>query len=85
MIVSPQIAQNGTAVANISVSKAQELPVRTNSVSAIEHEPGPKLEKGPELAEKLNEQTKKKYVKGRLNHVFNSSGNFLITSRKKAW
>lgn len=63
MAVSPQIIQDGTTVAKNSIPKAQELPVRTNTISALEHESGPKVEKGPELAEKLNEETKKKYVK----------------------
>lgn len=78
MAVSPQITQNG---AINSVSKAQELPVRTNFVSAMEHQPGLRGEKGPELAEKLNEDTKNKYVKGRLDHFLYRSGYFLITCR----
>lgn len=69
MAVSPQITQNGTTVAKNSIPKAQALPVRTNTISALEHDSGPKVEKGPELAEKLNEETKKKYVKGRLNNI----------------
>lgn len=71
MAVLPQIALNETAVAKLSVNRAQELPVRTSSISVLEHEAHLKLEKGPELAEKLNEETKKKYVKGRLVYVFN--------------
>ena len=72
MALSPQLTQNGTTAAIFSVSQAQELPVRTNFISAMERETGLKGEKGPELAEKLNDETKNKYVKGRLNHVFNS-------------
>lgn len=81
MGVLPQIAQNETAVAKISVNKAQELPVRTTSISVLEHESHLKLEKGPELAEKLNEETKKKYIKGRLDYFFKSPGYFLINCR----
>ena len=72
MALSPQITQNGTTAAVFSGSQARGLAVRTNFSSAMEQETGLKGEKGPELAEKLNKETKNKYVKGRLNHVFNS-------------
>ena len=81
MGVLPRIAQNETAVAKISINKAQELPVRTSSIGVLEHESDLKLEKGPELAEKLNEETKKKYIKGGLDYLFKSTVYFLINCR----
>ena len=74
MALSPQITQNGTTATVFSISEAQELPVRTNFISAVERETGLKREKRSELTEKLNEETKNKYVKGRLNHLFKSPG-----------
>lgn len=72
MTASPKIIQNGTVNANNSVSKAQELPVRTTAICVMENGPGPKVDKGPELAEKLNEETKNKYVKGRPDRISDS-------------
>lgn len=44
----------------------KKLPVRTNSVGEVENEFQLEAEKGQELAEQLNEDTKNKYVKGKI-------------------
>lgn len=59
----------------------KELPVRTNSIGEVENELRPKAEKGPELAELINEETKKKYVKGRINGAFDFFARFLMICR----
>lgn len=46
------------------MEKSKSLVVRTNSIGTAP-EDRRKIEKGPELAEQLNEETKQKYVKGR--------------------
>ena len=66
-------------------SRFKELPVRTNSVGEVENELRPKAEKGPELSELLNEETKKKYVKGRFTGALNLLARFLMICRQKAW
>lgn len=70
---------------DINTTAIKSLAVRTNSVVSIASERRQRVEKGPELAEQLNEETKQKYVKGRYlepcyPHLF-----FLIASRQKAW
>ena len=64
MAVSPVVTYENTANIKVSAAQAKALAVRTNSVSD-----GPKdsqkraPRKGQELAERLNEETKEKYVK----------------------
>lgn len=64
MAISSPLHQNGAYI-DITAVKAKSLAVRTNSVLTTAYEHGPRIEKGPELAEQLNEETKNKYVKGR--------------------
>ncbi len=45
------------------MEKSRNLVVRTNSAGAVPDD-HPKMERGTELAEQLNEETKEKYVKG---------------------
>lgn len=68
MAVSPQIVQNGTEI-QVNVGKPRMLPVRTNSVGVVGSEHPPKPEKGPEVTEQLNQETKQMYVKGRSAHL----------------
>ncbi|KAI4211424.1 MAG: hypothetical protein LQ351_005850 [Letrouitia transgressa] len=64
MAVSPQIFQNGTAASTVPEAKEKALAVRTNSISkAVTGTQRLSQDKGPELAERLNEETKLKYVK----------------------
>jgi hypothetical protein len=45
------------------MEKSRNLVVRTNSAGTVPDN-HPKMERGPALAEQLNEETKEKYVKG---------------------
>lgn len=69
---------------NGAAEKSKSLAVRTNSTSIREEEYRPKMVKGLEVAEQLNNETKQKYVKGRcvLNFLFPLW--FLTGHRQKA-
>jgi len=64
MAVSPVITYDGPSQIKVTATKAKSLAVRTNSVSNVQNESTPAPGKGQELAERLNEETKDKYVKG---------------------
>lgn len=59
---SPQFTLNGSSNTTI-MEKSKSLVVRTNSVGTAP-DGHRATERGPELAEQLNEETKQKYVKG---------------------
>lgn len=64
MAVSPLITQNDTASTKITAVKAKSLAVRTSVSGASGKKHAPASERGPELAEQLNSETRQKYVKG---------------------
>ena len=66
MAISPVVTY-GASSSNIKVTaeKAKSLAVRTNSTSSVKDESASKDGKFPELAERLNDETKNKYVKDR--------------------
>ena len=63
MAVSPVVTYDATSNIKVTATKAKSLVVRTNSISNPRNgslsEPG----KGQELAERLNDETKQRYVK----------------------
>lgn len=63
MAISPVVTYNTTSSIKVTATKAKSLAVRTNSISNPQNDflSGPK--KGQELAERLNDETKQKYVK----------------------
>ncbi|KAL8826968.1 MAG: hypothetical protein Q9191_003474 [Dirinaria sp. TL-2023a] len=63
MAVSPLMTQEATASTKVTAVNAKSLAVRT-SISAANGKRNPlEREKGPELAEQLNDETRQKYVK----------------------
>jgi len=64
MAVSPLITQNDAASTKLTAVKAKSLVVRTSISGAGGKKAGPVKQKGAELAEELNAETRKKYVKG---------------------
>lgn len=66
MAVSPVITYEATS-SNIKLNaeKAKSLAVRTNSITKTDREPSRTTGKVQELAERLNEETKRKYIKDR--------------------
>lgn len=69
MTASPLGIQNGTAGTVVSTARATALAVRTNSMGTTQGGYRASVERGPELAEQLNEKTKEKYVKGAPDHA----------------
>ena len=64
MAISPVVTYEATSDTKVSAAIAKSLAVRTNSISNDPTDgPAPKLRKDQELAERLNEETKEKYVK----------------------
>lgn len=63
MAVSPVVTYDAPSHIKVNATKARSLAVRTNSVSNLNNEEQHRPIKGKELAEKLNEETKEKYVK----------------------
>lgn len=70
MAVSPLAKLNSVVVTNVDFTRDKALPVRTNSIGMVHDVPRLKVEKGKELAEQLNEDTKNKYVKGEIRFIF---------------
>lgn len=64
MAVSPLIAQNDSASTILTAAKAKSLAVRTSISGAGGKKSGIAKQKGAELAEELNAETRHKYVKG---------------------
>ena len=62
MAVSPVMTYEATSNINVTATKAKSLAVRTNSLSRKEAPPETK-KSGQELAERLNQETKDRYVK----------------------
>lgn len=63
MAISPVVTYDATANIQVTATKAKSLAVRTSSISKAQSDSPPEPAKGQELAERLNEETKQKYVK----------------------
>lgn len=63
MAISPVVTYDATANIQVTATKAKSLAVRTSSISKAQGDPPSEPAKGQELAERLNEETKQKYVK----------------------
>ena len=63
MAISPVVTYDATSNIMVTATKAKSLAVRTNSISNLQNGALHKLEKGQEVAERLNEETKERYVK----------------------
>lgn len=64
MAVSPVITYDASSSIRLTATKAESLAVRTNSLSITNDDKAPSESgKRQELAEKLNDETKEKYVK----------------------
>ena len=63
MAISPVVTYDATANIQVTATKAKSLAVRTSSISKAQGDAPSKPAKGQELAERLNEDTKQKYVK----------------------
>ena len=70
------MTQNETASTKITAVKAKSLAVRTSTLEAGGRNPSSNKERGPELAEQLNDETRQKYVKGALNYLVSSKPKF---------
>ena len=80
MALSPAITQNSTSAVSVLSPKVKALAVRTNSLgNALADGRQTSRDTRQVLAEQLNEETKKKYVKG-TELLFKSQGlsNLLI-------
>jgi len=64
MAVSPVMTQDETASTKLTAVKAKSLAVRTSVLGAGSKKAEPPKQKGAELAEELNAETRQKYVKG---------------------
>ncbi len=64
MAVTPLRTQNDTASTRLTAVKAKSLAVRTSISKADSKKSEPAKQKGAELAEELNAETRQKYVKG---------------------
>ncbi len=64
MAVSPAITQSASSDTTITAAKAKALAVRSSANGTSTRETAANTEAGPELAEQLNEETKRRYVKG---------------------
>jgi len=64
MALSPVVTYEAASNTKVTATKAKSLAVRTNSVSK-KNEPTSAPKKGQELAERLNDETKQKYVKSK--------------------
>ncbi len=63
MAISPVVTYDATSDIKVTAAKAKSLAVRTNSISKTQNGSRSEPEKGRELAERLNDETKQKYVK----------------------
>ena len=63
MAISPVVTYDATANIQVTATKAKSLAVRTSSISKAQSDSPTEPAKGQELAERLNEETKQKYVK----------------------
>lgn len=63
MAVSPVVTYEATSNISVTAAKAKSLAVRTNSISNQNEAPPEKKQGGQELSERLNRETKEKYVK----------------------
>lgn len=63
MAISPVVTYDATSNIKVTATKAKSLAVRTNSISNAPNASPSKPEKGKELAERINDETKQKYVK----------------------
>ncbi|MCJ1459869.1 TFIIH complex serine/threonine-protein kinase subunit kin28 [Mycoblastus sanguinarius] len=63
MAISPVITYDATSSIKITATKAKSLALRTNLVSNLEDADSPTTGRGQELAERLNDETKEKYIK----------------------
>ena len=63
MAISPVVTYDATANIQVTATKAKSLAVRTSSISKAQSDSPSEPAKGQELAERLNEETKQKYVK----------------------
>ncbi|CAD6585804.1 MAG: TFIIH complex serine/threonine-protein kinase subunit kin28 [Alectoria sarmentosa] len=63
MAISPVVTYDATSNIKVTATKAKSLAVRTNSLSNALNASPSKPEKGKELAERVNDETKQKYVK----------------------
>ena len=63
MAISPVVTYDATANIQVTATKAKSLAVRTSSISKAQGDAPSEPAKGQELAERLNEETKQKYVK----------------------
>lgn len=61
--MSPVVTYDATSNIKVTATKAKSLAVRTNSISNPRNDSLSKPGKGQELAERLNDDTKQKYVK----------------------
>ena len=64
------MTQHETVSTKITAVKAKSLVVRTNNPGASGKKLAATKERGPELAEQLNEETRQKYVKGVLANLY---------------
>ena len=65
MAISPVVTYDATANIQVTATKAKSLAVRTSSISKAQSDASSEPAKGQELAERLNEETKQRYVKDR--------------------
>lgn len=65
MAISPVVTYDATSNVNATATKAKSLAVRTNSISKPHSGSPAEPERGQELVERLNDDTKQKYVKDR--------------------
>ncbi|KAM0802562.1 putative serine/threonine protein kinase [Usnea florida] len=63
MAISPVVTYDATANIQVTATKAKSLAVRTSSTSKAQSDASSEPAKGQELAERLNEETKQRYVK----------------------
>ena len=63
MAISPVVTYDATSNIKVTATKAKSLAVRTNSISNPQNAPLPDPGRGQELAERLNDETKQRYVK----------------------
>lgn len=64
MAVSPLITHPGSTTSATTAGKGKAIAVRNSANGSRHGEPTATNEAEPELAEQLNEETKRRYVKG---------------------
>ena len=63
MAVSPVVTYDGGSNSKVTATKAKALALRTNSVSSLQDVAQPAAGRGQDFAERLNQETKEKYLK----------------------